>query len=116
VSHVSWFFINAGFFLTAAYYSLSNIMNNYPRRVMYAFGFQFILMTLRVQLSGVTLDRFNPFRRTSILTWAVLSAHIIHVFLFGTSFMDESLMYLILSLMSFVSLLHFVVSVAGELR
>jgi len=83
---------------------------------MYAFGFQFILMTLRVQLSGVTLDRFNPFRRTSILTWAVLSAHIAHVFLFGTSFMDESLMYLILSIMSFVSLLHFVVSVAGELR
>jgi hypothetical protein len=30
--------------------------------------------------------------------------------------MDESLMYLILSIMSFVSLLHFVVSVAGELR
>ena len=90
-------------------------MSTNPRRVMYAFGFQFILMTLRVQLSGVTLEKFNVFRRTSLITWAVLLSHIIHVHLYGVGFMNEALMYLLLDVLSFASLMHFVVNVTWEL-
>jgi hypothetical protein len=79
-----------------------------PRRVMYAFGFQFIMMALRIQLSGVTRERFNPYRRTTVITWTVLIAHIVHVKLFGTSLMTESLMYLILDVLSFAALIHFI--------
>ena len=79
-------------------------MASNPRRVMYAFGFQFILMALRIQLSGVTRERFNPFRRTTIITWAVLISHILHVRAFGDSFMDEALMYILLDILSFGAL------------
>jgi hypothetical protein len=91
-------------------------MTTHPRRVMYAFGFQFILMALRIQLSGVTQEKFNPFRRTSILTWAVLISHIIHVKLNGVSFMNEALMYLILDILSFLALAHFIINVQHELK
>jgi len=104
--------MNAAVFLIAAYYSPAHIMETHPRRVMYAFGFQFILMTLRVQLSGVTHDKFNPFRRTTLITWAVLISHIIYVKIYDKAFMCEALMYLCIDILSFISLMHFVVNVA----
>jgi len=65
-------------------------------------------MALLAQLSGVTKERFNPFRRTSIISWAILCAHIVHVYFTGESLMNEALMYLFLSLLSFSSLAHFI--------
>lgn len=86
-----------------------------PRRVMYAFGFQFILMALRIQLSGVTREVFVPFRRTSVFAWIVLLGHSVSVWCTGEAFMDEALMYLILDVVSGLSLLHFIVNVSYEL-
>lgn len=116
ISHALWYFINAGVFLVAASHSPEDIMTTNPRRVMYAFGFQFILMALRIQLSGVTRERFNPFRRTSIITWAILISHIVHVRFFGVPFMNEALMYLLLDILSFAALIHFIVNVTFELK
>lgn len=115
LSHFTWYFINAAIFLAAAWHSPSEVMTHYPRRVMYAFGFQFILMALRTQLSGVTQERYNPFRRTSIITWVVLISHILSVRLTGDTFMNEALMYLGLDILSFGSLAHFIVCVTIEL-
>lgn len=111
-----WYFANAAIFLTAARLSPANIMESHPRRVMYAFGFQFILMALRIQLSGVTREVFSPFRRTSLFAWVVLSAHTFSVWTTGASFMDEALMYLILDVVTGLSLLHFIVHVSYELK
>lgn len=116
ISHVLWYFINAGIFLIAAHQSPENVMVTNPRRVMYAFGFQFIMMALRIQLSGVTREKFNPFRRTSILTWGILIAHILHVQAYGTPFMNEALMYLILDIVSFIALMHFIINVQYEFK
>jgi hypothetical protein len=91
-------------------------MTTNPRRVMYAFGFQFILMALRIQLSGVTREVFNSYRRTSLFTWFVLIAHIISVKTTGHGFMDEPLMYLILDVVSGLSLAHFIWNVQLELK
>ena len=115
VCNVLWYFINAGIFFAAAYFSPSNIMTTHPRRVMYAFGFQFILLTLRVQLSHVIQAKFCPFRRTHMLTWSILLLHLVSVFLFQRSFMDEAIMYLVIDLVSLGSIMHFVVNVIGEL-
>jgi len=82
---------------------------------MYAFGFQFILMTLRAQLSGVIQERFNPFRKTSLIAWVVLAAQILHVWATGSSLMDEPTMYLGLDLSTGVALVHFIFFAAREL-
>ena len=72
-------------------------------------------MTLRVQLSGVTYEKFNPFRRTTLITWAVLISHIFHVIYYGQSFMHEPTLYLALGVLSFFSLGHFIWCVTTEL-
>lgn len=33
IAHIAWYFINAAVFLTAVWYSPSNIMSTHPRRV-----------------------------------------------------------------------------------
>lgn len=91
-------------------------MTTHPRRVMYAFGFQFIILSLRIQLSHVTHDIFNPFRKTNLLTWALLISNTIFIFAFNKSMMDEALMYLIIDVFSFISLVHFIVCVIIELK
>lgn len=51
-----------------------------------------------------------------MVTWAILLSHIIHVHLYGDSFMPEPLMYLGIAVFSFISLAHMVWNVAFELK
>jgi hypothetical protein len=117
LAHLAWYFLHAGVFLLAAAHSPGRgVMEEHPRLVMYTFGFQYILLALRFQLAGVTQERFNPFRRTTILTWAVLIAQVLHVRVKGTTLMDEGVMYGALALASFLTLAHFIYNVTIELR
>lgn len=115
ISHVLWFIINATLFISAAWLSPQNIMGSHPRRVQYAFGFQFILLALRVQFSGVTLDRFSPFRRTSLIVWSALLSQIFFSVWLRHSLMDEPTLYLILALASLAAIVHMVYSLIKEL-
>lgn len=110
-----WYFINALLFFTAVYISPQQIAVTHGKRVCYAFGFNFILIALRVQYSGVTLERFNPFRRTILLTWALLISQILSTIFLRQSLMYEPTLYLILDLLSFSSLLHMVYNLIKEL-
>jgi hypothetical protein len=67
-----WYWINTALFFVAVYFSPQQVAVTHGKRVCYAFGFNFIMIALRVQYSGVTMERFNPFRRTILLTWALL--------------------------------------------
>jgi hypothetical protein len=115
ISHVVWYMINASIFFAAAWLSPQNIVATHPRRVQYAFGFQFILIALRVQFSGVTLDKFSPFRRTSLLVWSILLSQIFFSVFYGQSLMDEPTLYLILCLISFASIVHMVYYLIKEI-
>lgn len=61
------------------------------------------------------MDRFNPFRRTSLLVWAILISQIFFTVYFGQSIMDEPTLYLILDLISFASICHMVYYLIEEL-
>jgi len=53
LAHTSFYFINVAFFMMAIYSSPSNVTAEYPRRVCFAMGGQYILVTLRMQYSFV---------------------------------------------------------------
>jgi hypothetical protein len=67
-------------------------------------------------LSHVTHDIFNPFRRTTLFSWGLLIANIISVIVYKKSIMDEPLMYLIIDIVTFASLIHFIYNVINELK
>jgi hypothetical protein len=72
--HNAFYFIHAGLFFAVTWYSPSNILATYPRRVCYAFGFNFVMVTHRMQYTHVIMEKFNPFRRTVLFTWGLLIA------------------------------------------
>ena len=56
--------------------------------LMYSFGFSFILITFRCMLSGITKHKFNPLRRTFLVTWCTLLAITIWVKVFEPGYLD----------------------------
>ncbi|CDW86468.1 cdp-alcohol phosphatidyltransferase family protein [Stylonychia lemnae] len=116
ILHNLWMIIHIIVFFAAAYFSPENISETHTKRVQYAFGFQFILICLRIQYSIVTKEVFNPYRRTTILTWGLLIANTICAIVTGKSIMNEALMYLGLATISFLALIHLVICVIIELK
>lgn len=116
IAHVIFFLINMVIFMVACYVSPSNILSTHPRRVQWAFALQFIIVTIRMQFTHVTLEKFNPFRRTCLLTWSLLIAQIYFSLANKQSFINEADLYLIICIYSGLSLAHLVYFVIDELK
>ena len=116
IAHIMFYFINISLFIIAAYFSPTNIMERNPIRVFYALGGQYLLVTFRMQFSMVTLEKFNPFRRTVLVTWAILIVQIYLSVMYKTSIMDEADLYLIIAIYSFVSVSHLVYFLIDEIK
>jgi hypothetical protein len=114
--HNLFYYIHTAIFVTTAYYSPSNIMSTHPRRVLYAFSFNFIAVTHRMQYTHVTMEKFNPFRRTVLISWGLLLAQLYFSLVYKESLMDEPTLYLIIDLISFITMVHLIYYVIDELK
>ena len=88
---------------------------------MYSFGFSFILITFRCILSGITKHKFNPLRRTLLVTWCTLLAITIWVKVFDFGYLDHQVRVIVgilwmLSLANLLSVVHIFYHVFSELR
>jgi len=89
------------------------------RPLMYTFGFLFVLVTLRTMLSGLTKHRFNPFRRTLLVSSSVLLSLIAWVHHFNYGLFDAPTVSPVLwglAALSAGSVLHMAVNVLAEIR
>jgi hypothetical protein len=68
-----------------------------------------------MQFTAVTEDKLNPFRRTNLLTWALLIAQTISAVFLNKSIMHEPTLYLIIDVYSFVSIAHLVYYITVEM-
>jgi hypothetical protein len=117
IVHLFFYLIHLGIFGLAVIYSPSNIMSTHPRRVNCTFAFIFIQTVHRMQYTHVTLERFNPFRRSTLITWAlVLAQTVFSIITKGESLFNEPVLYLALSLLTFCSMSHLIYYVIDELK
>jgi len=89
--------------------------------LMYSFGFAFILITFRCMLSGITKHKFNPLRRTLLVTWCTLLAITIWVKVFEFGYLDHQVRVIagvlwMISLGNLLSAVHMFYNVFSELR
>jgi hypothetical protein len=59
---------------TANSANVLEVIKENPRPIAYAYGLQFLVVTLRMQYSHVVHEWFNPFRRTTIFAWCLCIA------------------------------------------
>ena len=116
LSHNAFIWIHNAVFFFATYYSQANIMSTHPRRVLYAYSFIYICVTHRMQYTHVTMERFNPFRRTVLLTWGLMLLQTVLTLKTGQGLMDEPTLYLVLAVISFCSMTHLIWYVIDELK
>lgn len=91
-------------------------MTTHPHRVNYACAFNYVMVTHRMMYTHVTEEKFNPFRRTGLITWALLIGQIVFSVLWNESLMDEPTLYLIIDVISFCSMFHLMYFVTDELK
>ena len=119
LSHLLWYPVTLLLFLL-----LADALRDQPRislPLMYAFGFAFVLVTFRCMLSGITKHRFNPLRRTILVTWVTLLAIIIWVKAFEYGYLDHQARVIaaglwMLALGNLLSVMHMYYHVFSELR
>jgi hypothetical protein len=75
-----------------------------------------MLVILRMQYTLVTMEKFNPFRRTILVTWSLLIANIIFVLKFNQSLMDEAFIFRIIIAFSVISMSHMILSLISEMK
>jgi len=110
-AHNLFYPLHLAIFTVAAYYSPQNIMSTHPLRVIYAFSFNYAVFIHRMMYTHITQEKFNPFRRTVVLTWGILLAQTFNSIAFGDSLMDEPTLYLILACAGFGAMCHLIIFV-----
>ncbi len=118
MSHLLWYPVT---FLL--FYIVADTLRDQPSislPLMYSFGFVFILITFRCILSGISKHKFNPLRRTLLVTWCTLLAIMIWVRVFEFGYLDHQVRVIagilwMLSLANLVSVVHIFFHVFSEL-
>lgn len=119
LSHLLWYPVTLLLFLILADTLRDQPLISLP--LMYSFGFAFVLVTFRCMLSGITKHKFNPLRRTLLVTWVTLLAIIIWVKVFEYGYLDHQARVIagvlwMLALGNLLSVVHMFYHVFSELR
>ena len=119
MSHLLWYPVT--FIL---FYIVADSLRDQPSislPLMYSVGLLFILITFRCMLSGISKHKFNPLRRTLLVTWCTLLSITIWVRVFEFGYIDHQVRVIagilwMLSLANLFSVVHIFYNVFSELR
>ena len=80
----------------------------YTKTMMLAYGGQFCQVILRMLVSSVIQDLFNPYRRTILIGWALMAINAAHIMTYGSPLVNEGLVFLTVNLLSWGAIAHYV--------
>jgi len=114
IAHASYIFILMGLFAGYSFIPGSQAATVYTRTMVLAYGGQFSQIILRMLVSSVIQDIFNPFRRTILLGWALMIANATYLLMYGESFMNEGILFGIINALSWGAAAHYVYHILQE--
>ena len=65
-------------------------------------------------VSSVLADLFNPYRRTILIGWALMAVNAFHLLVYGQVFINEGIMFLLVSAISCAAIAHFIYHMLHE--
>ena len=114
IAHCSYIFLLCGLYLGYSLVPGSQAATLYTKTMVLAYGGQFCQVILRMLVSSVIQDIFNPYRRTILAGWALMIGNIAHLLITGKSFMNEGLLFGIVNALSWGASAHYVYYVLQE--
>ena len=65
-------------------------------------------------VSSVISELFNPYRRTILLSWALIALNACYLICYGEPLINEGILFSIVSLISWAAIIHFIYHVLEE--
>lgn len=101
-------FALGGMFLGYAYIPGSVASTEYTKTMMMAYGGQFTQVILKMLVSSVIQDIFNPYRRTILVGWLLMGLNAAYLLTTGETFVNEGLLFLAVCVLSWGAIFHYV--------
>lgn len=82
------------------------VMHKYPIPMMFAYGSQFLQGTLRALISGVTKEKYQPYRRTNTTMWSLMIINAFSILFLGHVLIDELVLVVLMNLIGWGAIAH----------
>ena len=112
--HCAFMFALIGIYLGYTLLPGSVASTVYPKTTMLAYGGQFIQVILRILVSNVIQDIYNPYRRTILLGWALMGLNAISLVATGQPAINEGLLFLAINIISWGAVAHYIYYILQE--
>ena len=114
LAHSSFMIVLCSIFMSYSFIPGSVAATTYTRTMMFAYGGQFIQVMLRLLVSSVVHDIFNPYRRTILIGWALMAINAASLLSTGAPLINEGLLFAAVCLLSWSAVFHYVYYVLQE--
>ena len=94
----------------------SQILHTHTRSVLCSFGGQFLQAVLRMIVANASGENFNPYRRTTVIAWSLMSINIAAFLFLGEPIINEQYLFRFINIMIWSAIAHFVYHIMNELK
>ena len=108
VGHYGYMWINTVIYNSYGALSGSKIMQTNSRLVIFCFAGQTVQAVLRILIANASGEIFNPYRRTTLIAWGLMSINMASLLMNGEALMNEQYMFAFINVIIWSAVAHFV--------
>lgn len=94
----------------------SMILYTHPRSIVFCFAGQYLQAVLRMIVANASGENFDPYRRTTLIAWSLMSINIISFYLWEEALINEKWLFRGINVMIWSATAHFTYYVLKELK
>ena len=116
LSHGGYMFLNILVYDTYGIICGSDILHTHPRSIVFCFAGQFLQAVLRMIVANASGENFNPYRRTTLIAWGLMTVNIVSFITTKEALIDEKWLFRGINVMIWSAIAHFGYYVLQELK
>ena len=116
VSHGGYMLLNVLVYDTYGIICGSDILHTHPRSIVFCFSGQFLQAVLRMIVANASGENFNPYRRTTLIAWGLMTVNILSFIMNKEALIDEKWLFRGINIMIWSAIAHFSYYVLDELK
>jgi hypothetical protein len=115
IAHASFMIVLVAVYAAYTSLSQSGASVNCTKSMLFAFGGQFLQVLLRLLVSDLTSDIFNPYRRTTLLCWSLMLLNGVSMVAKGQPLINEFALFSLINAITWSAIAHYIYHVLNQL-
>ena len=113
--HGGYMWFNIAIYDTYGLLCGSDILHTHTRSIIFCFSGQFLQAVLRMIVANASGENFNPYRRTTLIAWGLMSINILSFAVHGQALINEKWLFRFINVMIWSAIGHYTYYVLNEL-